>query len=310
MLVSLLPGLSLLFTSKACTAHETNVLSVSLGSDEERQEVYEAYRAGEGSLEHILNSIPFAEVLQDEERIVALVNEGIQSKDLERLEGWKNTLADTKGRETMRKKARKEASEAEAHAKELGVWDEIFGDGKKRPRPSRRDSQQSKEKNPTPAQNEEVEEVEEEEEEEAVPTKRARRAKDKSSQSQTKSKSNAPKGKKPARPAAGEENEHEDLDGLAALIQRRQSNRGGGISSLIARLEEDAHAEADARHKTRGGKGKRERRDPLASRPEPGEPTEDEFQAAQQRLLGSKTSSSSSGSGRQGKTSRTKKSNR
>lgn len=201
--------------------------------------MYDAYSSTDGSLVEILNTVPCANVLADEERFVALIQEGIRTHQLEKLKGWTASLNDSKGREKMRRNAHKEAAEAEEHAKELGIWDEVFGDGKKRPRKTASAEESSK------------------------PAKRSR-------------------GKKNEAEADGED---EDLGGLAAMIQRRQASRGGGIGSLIARLEADAHAEADERHKTRGGKGKRERRDPLAPRLEAGEPSEEEFLAAQQRLL-------------------------
>lgn len=240
----------------------------STGSEEEKQDIYEAYHQGQGSLEHILNAVPCAQVLEDEGRFITVIEDAIKAGELERLGGWTSSVSDTKARTKMRNNARKEAMEAEAHAKELGVWEELFGDGKKRPRRSSK-ADAAKE-----------EDEEDEEDEPPVKSKRARST-DSTSKKAASAKGKS-KGKKEAQGA--NEDDQEDLGGLAALIQKRQESRSG-IGGLIARLEEQANAEADARYSARGGKGKRECRDPLGGeRLDPGEPNEEEFLAAQQRL--------------------------
>lgn len=216
-------------------------------------------------------------MLEDEGRFVRVIEDAIKVGDLEPLDEWTRSVSDTNARTKMRSNARKEAIEAEAHAKELGVWDELFGDGKKRSRhASKADATQ--------------EDQDEEEDEQPVKSKRARSTNSAPAHPKKPSSSKGnTKGKKPPQDDQDGQDgheDHEDLGGLAALIQKRQESRSG-IGGLIARLEQQAESEADARYHARGGKGKRERRDPLGGNGlEPGEPNEDEFLAAQQRLLG------------------------
>lgn len=101
-------------------------------SDEERQDLLDAYVQAEGSLEEIFTLVPCSEVLADEQRFVQTINAAIKAGDIDELPGWKKSTGDEGGRKKMRVKAQKEASEAEEYAKELGVWDELFGGGAKK----------------------------------------------------------------------------------------------------------------------------------------------------------------------------------
>jgi DnaJ family protein C protein 9 len=68
----------------------------------------------------------------DEDRFIALINAAISSGELKPTSAWKKSAKDVKGKEQRRKKAEKEAGEAEKLAKELGVHEKLFGgEGKK-----------------------------------------------------------------------------------------------------------------------------------------------------------------------------------
>lgn len=67
----------------------------------------------------------------DEPRFVKLINEAIVSKDVAETKPWRKSSKDTAGAQKRRAKAEREAKKAEEAAKELGVYDEFFGDGKK-----------------------------------------------------------------------------------------------------------------------------------------------------------------------------------
>lgn len=69
--------------------------------------------------------------VEDEPRFVDLINEGIKEGKLKSTAAWKKSLKDVKGHQRRKDKANKEATEAEAYAKELGVHDKLYGDGKK-----------------------------------------------------------------------------------------------------------------------------------------------------------------------------------
>jgi len=68
---------------------------------------------------------------EDEPRFITIIQELIASKDLSDLKAWRVGIKDDKSKATRKKAGKKEAKEAEEAAKELGVWDEFYGSGKK-----------------------------------------------------------------------------------------------------------------------------------------------------------------------------------
>lgn len=67
---------------------------------------------------------------EDEERFVLVITKLIKEGSLESTLTWKSSSKDEKAKMVRKKGADKEAKEAEALAKELGVWDEFYGSGK------------------------------------------------------------------------------------------------------------------------------------------------------------------------------------
>lgn len=65
--------------------------------------------------------------VDDEDRFVTMINQGISDGDLKSTPQWKKASKDTKAKDRRRTKASKEAAEAEAYAKELGVHDKFKG---------------------------------------------------------------------------------------------------------------------------------------------------------------------------------------
>ncbi|GAA5829499.1 hypothetical protein JCM11251_000180 [Rhodosporidiobolus azoricus] len=96
------------------------------GSDEERSDILAAYEASSGDLDSILSSV-MCSTVDDEDRFTTLINSAISSGEIKATPTWKKAVKDTKGKERRRKKADKEAKEAEELAKELGVHDKLFG---------------------------------------------------------------------------------------------------------------------------------------------------------------------------------------
>lgn len=107
----------------------------NVGSEEEIEDVIEAYEKHNGSLPKLMEEIPHSQYT-DEARLIKLINDLISDKKLSQTPLWKRTSTDEKARSKREKAASKSAKEAEAHAKELGVWDEFYGDGKKGKRKS------------------------------------------------------------------------------------------------------------------------------------------------------------------------------
>jgi DnaJ family protein C protein 9 len=88
-----------------------------------------AYNDTDGSLDEIMNHIPHS-TIEDEPRFVRLVTNLIKSGDLTSTPTWEKSVKDETARLKRKKKSAKEAEEAEALAKEIGVWDEFYGSGK------------------------------------------------------------------------------------------------------------------------------------------------------------------------------------
>ncbi|GAA5929445.1 hypothetical protein JCM3775_002343 [Rhodotorula graminis] len=96
------------------------------GSDEERGDVLAAYQSSGGDLDTVLSSV-MGSTVEDEDRLVAIINDAISSKEVKATSAWRKAVKDTKGKERRRKAAEKESKEAEELAKELGVHDKLFG---------------------------------------------------------------------------------------------------------------------------------------------------------------------------------------
>ena len=66
----------------------------------------------------------------DEARFIVKITSLITSGDLPKSKTWERSIKDEKAKLVRKKQANKEAAEAEALARELGVWDEFYGSGK------------------------------------------------------------------------------------------------------------------------------------------------------------------------------------
>lgn len=88
-----------------------------------------AYHETGGSLGEIMKHIPHS-TPDDEPRFISILSKLIAQDELLDLPLWQSTSRDEKAKLIRKKQAGKEAKEAEALAKELGVWDEFYGSGK------------------------------------------------------------------------------------------------------------------------------------------------------------------------------------
>lgn len=71
---------------------------------------------------------------EDEPRFIMLITDLIKKQDLSATPIWISSSKDEKARLVRKKVSEKEAKEAEALAKELGVWDEFYGGGQAKER--------------------------------------------------------------------------------------------------------------------------------------------------------------------------------
>lgn len=101
-----------------------------------------------------MNHIPHS-TIEDEPRFVRLITSLIKSSDLASTRTWEKSVKDETARLKRKKKSAKEAEEAEALAKEIGVWDEFYGSGK----PTNKAAKKQKGKQKANAGNEEEEDV-------------------------------------------------------------------------------------------------------------------------------------------------------
>ncbi|KIM49132.1 hypothetical protein M413DRAFT_438296 [Hebeloma cylindrosporum] len=98
------------------------------GSAEELEDLKDAYLTTGGCLGELMTYIPHS-THEDEPRFIMLITELIRKKELSTTPIWLSSSKDEKAKLVRKKASEKEAKEAEALAKELGVWDEFYGGG-------------------------------------------------------------------------------------------------------------------------------------------------------------------------------------
>jgi len=96
------------------------------GSDEELGDLHSAYNNSRGSLDSILSNV-MCSTLDDEGRFIQLINDAIAAGTLSLTPTWTKSSTSKPAKLARHKKAQKEATEAEAYAKELGIHDKLYG---------------------------------------------------------------------------------------------------------------------------------------------------------------------------------------
>jgi DnaJ family protein C protein 9 len=108
------------------------------GSEEEKMHVIEAYVTFEGDMDGLFSEVMLSDPLEDEERFRAIIDEEIEEK---RVEAYKAYTKESKATKKKRvQTAKKEAKEAEEMAKEMGIADKLFGNGKSRTKKDKDDT--------------------------------------------------------------------------------------------------------------------------------------------------------------------------
>ena len=105
-------------------------LSYILGSSEEIEDLKTAYHNTNGSLGELMSFVPHS-THDDESRFILIISDLIKKGQLSVTPTWLSSSKDEKAKLRRRKQGEKEAKEAEMAAKDLGVWDEFYGSGKK-----------------------------------------------------------------------------------------------------------------------------------------------------------------------------------
>ncbi|KAB5543061.1 DnaJ domain-containing protein [Coniochaeta sp. 2T2.1] len=107
------------------------------GSDEEKDDLLAAYEKYRGSMDGVYESVMCSNVLDDDERFRAIIDEAIAKGDVKSYKLYANESQAKRDRRV--KRAKEEAGEAEEYAKELGVHDKLFGKKKKTKKDSEAD---------------------------------------------------------------------------------------------------------------------------------------------------------------------------
>lgn len=105
-----------------------NFKSTYQNSEEEKRDVLTAYRSSKGKLNSIFNTVMLSNPLDDEDRFRGYLDQAIEDGDVEAYDAYVHEPKAV--REKRFKRARKESEGAKEHAKTLGVYDSMFGDGK------------------------------------------------------------------------------------------------------------------------------------------------------------------------------------
>ena len=107
------------------------------GSDEERNDVLIAYTQAKGKLNFVFSHVMLSSPLHDEDRFREYIDTAIKDGVVMTYDSY--TKESQKQRDQRQAKARREAKEAEEHAKKLGKYDSIFGDGTSKPDSKKKD---------------------------------------------------------------------------------------------------------------------------------------------------------------------------
>ena len=105
-----------------------NFKSTYQNSDEEKRDVLAAYRSSRGKMNSIFNAVMLSNPLDDEDRFRGYIDQAIEDEDVEAYDAYVHEPK--AAREKRFKRAKKESEGAQKHAKTLGVYDSLFGNGK------------------------------------------------------------------------------------------------------------------------------------------------------------------------------------
>lgn len=227
------------------------------GSEEERLAVLEAYTGSQGSMDAIFERVMVSSVLDDEERFCTIIQTAIDANEVKAYKAFTKETA--KSKKQRRKKAEGEAKEAEEYAKEIGVWDVLFG--KKKDTGKKEGMVHSGE----------AEVAENEDEDESL----------------TKPKTNGKAKGKPAAYKGGKRIKRvDDTSALEALIKSRQQNRQTDfLSNLEAKYGAGgSEVKENGGRKRVRGRGNKPAKEEEKDGEEIVQPTEQEFQAARTKI--------------------------
>ena len=99
------------------------------GSEEEKRDILDAYKKHKGNLNKLFLDIMLSNILDDEVRFREIIDRAIAAGEVQGFDAY--VKESQKSKDKRRKKANREASEAEQHAKDSGVYEGPSGDNSK-----------------------------------------------------------------------------------------------------------------------------------------------------------------------------------
>lgn len=96
-------------------------------SDEEKRDVLASYTKSKGKLGVVFSQVMLSNPLDDEDRFRGYIDQAIKDGEVEAYDAY--TKETQKQRNQRQVRAKKDAKAAEEHAKKLGKYESIFGDG-------------------------------------------------------------------------------------------------------------------------------------------------------------------------------------
>jgi DnaJ homolog subfamily C member 9 len=97
------------------------------GSDEEKDDLLNAYTGFKGKWSGIYETVILSDPLKDEERFRGIIDEAIKEKSVKAYSLYTNETE--KQKQARRQAATRDDAEAMEHAKKIGVYDKLFGNG-------------------------------------------------------------------------------------------------------------------------------------------------------------------------------------
>lgn len=253
------------------------------GSDEERSAVLQAYTDTKGSLDEIFQRVMVSSVLDDEDRFRIMIQQAIDAGEVEAYRAF--TKESAKSKKARRDLAESEKKEAEEYAKELGVWDVLFGEKKKR-----------KEEQEAAEAVGDVEMDEAQDDEDDVEETKGNTSGKGKGKGRT-AKRAEPVGGPSTRVKKTKAKKEDDTSALENLIKNRQANRQAGfLASLEAKYGVDGTEVKKEKKGRETGRGRKAVDEDLDG--DTAEPTEEEFQAAKKRLKSGGGKKRTGGSGK------------
>jgi len=106
-------------------------------SEEERRDLLATYKSVNGDLDMIFTRVMLSSPLDDEDRFRDIINDAIAAGEVEAYKAF--THESEAKKKARHRRACGEGHEAEEYAKELGIWDDLFGNVKNKPKSNGKD---------------------------------------------------------------------------------------------------------------------------------------------------------------------------